>query len=233
MISSIITNVSSFIGDMLLILVYIFFFTYYQKKFEDAIIRLVPDNNKEETKTIISRSVRSAQQYLLGRLILIALLAVLYMIGFTSVGLEYAIFISLLAAIFSLIPYIGNIIGFSLAILASFVSGGDTTQIILIVVLFTVIQFIESYMLEPYIVGSKVDLNPVAVIVGVVLGGIVWGVVGMILAIPILAIIKVVFDNIEPLQPLGYMLDESGISSGDGWIPKIQNWLKKKVKVKK
>lgn len=189
-ISSVITNVFSFIGDMLLILVYIFFFTFYQKKFEDAIIGLVPNKNKEEAKTIISRSARSAQQYLLGRLILIAVLAVLYMAGFTVIGLEYAIFISLLAALFALIPYIGNIIGFALAIIASFVAGGGTTQIILIAGIFTIIQFIENYMLEPYIVGGKVDLNPVTVIVGVVLGGIVWGVIGMILAIPILAIIS-------------------------------------------
>lgn len=225
-ISSIITNVFGFLGDMFLILIYIFFFMFYQKKFENAIVGLVAENKQVEVKNIIARSVNSAQQYLMGRMILIAVLAGLYMISYTALGLEYAIFISLLAAIFSLIPYIGNVLGFVLAILASFVSGGGTGQIIAIAVIFSVIQFIESYILEPYVVGSKVDLNPVAVIVGVVLGGIVWGITGMILAIPLLGIIKVVFDNIEPLKPLGYILDESDISSGNEWTTKVQNWVK-------
>src|SRR5690606_10976306 len=107
-------------------------------------------------------------------------------------GLKHALFISLIAALFSLIPYVGNIIGLVLAIAMSFLSQGDTGQIIGILIVFSIAQFVESYFLEPFIVGAEVDLNPVIVIVGVVLGGIVWGVMGMILAIPLLGICKVV-----------------------------------------
>jgi predicted PurR-regulated permease PerM len=227
-----ISNVFSFLTDMLLILVYIFFFMFYQKKFENAIIGMVSENEKEHTRQIIRDSSGIAQKYLFGRFILITILAVLYMIAFSIIGLEHAILVSLLSALFSLLPFIGNIIAIFLALGMSFIGDGGTTQIIAIIISFTIIQFIESYLLEPYVVGKKVDLNPVVIIVGIVLGGLIWGVMGMILVIPVLGIIKVIFDSIESLRPLGYVLDERDVTSNDepGWQEKIKEWFRKKFK---
>lgn len=231
-LTGIVMNVFSFISNMLLILVYVFFFMFYQKKFEDALIGLVPKNKQEQAKTIIKDSAKIAQKYLFGRFILIGGLAVLYMISFSLLGLEYAVFIALLGALFTLIPYVGNIIALGLALGMSFISGGETGQMIGIIIAFGIIQFIESYIMEPYIVGDKVDLNPVIIIVGVILGGLVWGVMGMLLVIPVMGIIKVVFDSIDTLRPFGYVLDERGISSGGGTIEKVKEWVLKKLKKK-
>ena len=224
MLSGIAGNVFGFLSDLLLMLVYIFFFMYYQHKFERALIGFAPDERKEQVKDIINKSAQTAQKYLFGRFILILILALLYLAGFSIVGLKHALFISLIAALFSLIPYVGNIIGLALAIAMSFLSQGDAGQIIGILIVFSIAQFIESYLLEPFIVGAEVDLNPVIVIVGVVLGGIVWGVMGMILAIPLLGICKVVCDNVDEFKPLGYALNEKDISSGDGFAEKIKSW---------
>lgn len=223
-------GVFGFLGDMLLVLVYIFFFLFYHEKFENAIKGLAPADKREETGMVLSESASTAQMYLLGRFLLIVILAVLYIIAFSITGLRYAVFISLLAALFSLMPYIGNIIGLFLALGMSAFSGGGTGQVIGIIIAFSVIQFIESYALEPFIVGEKVNINPVVTIVGVVLGGVIWGVMGMLLAIPLIGILKVIFDNVESLRPLGYFLDERDLDKNNSPVEKIKSWLKKKFK---
>ncbi|WP_291858578.1 AI-2E family transporter [Marinilabilia sp.] len=229
-LSGIVTNIFSFISNLMLILVYIFFFMYYQTKFENALIGLFAEEKREHVREVIGKSSKVAQKYLIGRFILIGVLAALYLIAFSIAGIEYAIFIALLAALFSLLPYVGNIVGFGLAIGMSFVSGGDTAQLVGIAISFALIQFIESYLLEPYVVGDQVELNPVVIIVGVVLGSIVWGLMGMLLVIPLLGIMKVVLDNIEPLRPFGYALDERDVSDNDeGIAEKIKKWVKNKI----
>ena len=227
-LTGIVSNVFSFLTNLLLMLVYIFFFMYYSDKFKKAVTGLVKEEKRTKIRKIMEESAQTAQHYLFGRFILISILAVLYMIGFTLAGLEYAVFVALLGALFSLLPYVGNIIALFLALGMSFMAGGgDTGQLIAIVAIFSVIQFVESYLLEPFIVGHEVDVNPVMVIVGVVLGEMIWGVMGMILAIPLLGILKVIFDRTESLRPLGYFLDERGISSnnGGGFKEKVMKWL--------
>ncbi|MGK7394909.1 MAG: AI-2E family transporter [Candidatus Cyclobacteriaceae bacterium M3_2C_046] len=228
-LTQLLSRIFGILSDLLLILVYIFFFMFYQQKFEQAIVGFVPEGKKDQAKQIIRSSAKSAQQYLFGRFILILVLATLYTLGYSIIGLKYALFISLIAALFSMVPYVGNVIGLFLALAMSFLSGGSVTQLLIIMGIFAVVQFIESYVLEPFVVGGKVDLNPVIVIVGVVLAGIVWGIMGMLLAIPVLGILKVVFDSITVLKPLGYVLDERGISSGNQSIQKIKGWFKNKV----
>ena len=232
-LTGILKDVFSFISNLLLILVYVFFFMYYKEKFEHAVVGIVNEDRQEPTRKILHKVAVNAQQYLFGRFILILILAGLYFIGFSIVGLQYAIFISLIAALFSLIPYVGNIVGFFLAIAMSVMTGGGSGELIGIVIVFSLAQFIESYMLEPFVVGGKVDLNPVIVIVGVVLGGIVWGLMGMLLSIPLLGILQVIFNNTKSLRPLGYVLDERDVSSGNGKGKKIKEWFKKKIEKKK
>ncbi|MFW5758445.1 MAG: AI-2E family transporter, partial [Bacteroidota bacterium] len=232
-LTGIVKNIFSFISNLLLILIYIFFFLFYSHKFRNSILGMVKEEQKEGTEEILDKITKTAQQYLLGRFFLILVLAVLYMVGWSILGLKYALFISLIAALFSLIPYVGNFLGLVLAIAMSFLSGDDSGglgQIIAIFAVFGIVQFVESYILEPYIVGDKVDVNPVVVIVGVVLGGMVWGVMGMILSIPLIAIIKVIFNHIESLRPLGYALDERDISSDNGKEDKVKEWLKNKAR---
>ena len=202
------------VGTLLLIFVYLFFFLLYRHKFKQTILRMVPKHHQENARTIIQRSVSVSQQYLLGRILLVLLLAVLYALGLSLSGVKNAILISLLAAVLSLLPYLGNIIGYAVAILMVFISGSGLTGAIGVSVTFTITQFVESYVLEPYVVGNKVDLNPIITIIVVVLGGTVWGIVGMLISIPVLGIFKVVCDNVTVLQPLGYLLGEEDTSNG-------------------
>lgn len=231
---SFISQFFSFLGNFLLTFVYIFFFLLYRNKFRNSILKMVPEDKRELTEEVLTKSTKISQNYLFGRLILIICLAVLYSIGLTVSGVKHAILISILAAVLSLIPYIGNIIGYFLAVGMAFFSGSGATGAIGVTITFAIAQFVESYILEPYIVGNKVDLNPIFTIIVVVLGGAVWGVVGMIIAIPALGIVKVVFDQIPVLRPLGYLFGEEDIGDNekgkDNIFKKTKRWALNKFK---
>lgn len=212
---SFITTFFGFIGTFLLTFVYIFFFLLYRNKFKRSVLKIAPEEKRERSKTVLNESTDVAQNYLFGRLILIIFLAVLYSAGLSISGVKHAILISVLAAVLSLIPYIGNVIGFILALGMAFFSGSGLMGAIGVAITFAIAQFVESYILEPYIVGDKVNLNPVVTIVVVVLGEVVWGVTGMLIAIPALGIAKVLFDHVPVLNPLGYLFGQEDIGDDD------------------
>ena len=198
----------SFFGDFLITFIYIFFILNYRQRFKKFLLLLFPDSRRKEVKEVIENSARVTQKYLIGKLILIGILAVLYSIGLGISGVNNFILISIIAAALSLVPYIGNIIGFGLALVFGYLTSGDATVLIGITITFAVAQFVESYILEPYVVGDQVDLHPFFVILVVVIGGTVWGIMGMILAIPILAILNVIFAHISPLKPFAFLFSK-------------------------
>jgi predicted PurR-regulated permease PerM len=215
------------LGNFLLTFIYVFFFLLYRNKFSASLVKMAPENLKNEAKKTIGEIILVSQNYLSGRLLLILFLAVLYSIGLSISGVEQAILISVLAAVLSLMPYIGNILGYGLAVAMAFISGSGFAGIIGVTVTFSVTQFVESYILEPYVVGNKVNINPVFTIIVVVLGGAVWGVVGMLIAIPALGMLKVIFDHIPSLEPLGYLFGEEDIGDGEpGYFGKMAKWIK-------
>lgn len=203
------TAVLGFLGDFILTFIYIFFLLNYRKRFKAFLLRLFPDEKRKEVKEVINKSGKVTQKYLIGKLILIGILAALYAVGLGISGVNNFILVSVLAAVFSLVPYIGNIVGFGMAMAFGYLTSGDTTVLIGIIATFSIAQFVESYILEPYVVGDQVDLHPFFVILSVIIGGMVWGLMGMILAIPVLAIINVLFLNISALHPFGYLLSNS------------------------
>ncbi|NCA86705.1 MAG: AI-2E family transporter [Clostridia bacterium] len=216
-----------FLGTLILVFIYVFFLLLYRNKLRKSLLRMVSDDQKERTNQIIAKSITVAKGYLAGRFILIIILSVFYIVGFLLLGVQYAIFVGIIAAVLSIIPYFGNIIGGAIALLFALVSGGGIGTLIGVVAVFVVSQFLENNLLVPYVIGKKVELNPIVIIIIVILGGAVWGVAGMILAIPITGIFKVVFDAIPVMEPLGYLLGNEGIG-GDG--EGVMKKLKKKIK---
>lgn len=219
-----------FVGNFLLMFVYIFFFLLYRNKFSQFIIKLIPDEQREAGEDIISKSTRLAQNYLFGRLLLIFFLAILYSIGLTVSGVQHAILISLLAALLSLIPFIGNIIGYILALSMALFSGSGLMGAVGVSITFAITQFVESYILEPYVVGDKVNLNPIFTIIVVVLGEVVWGTIGMLIAIPALGILKVLFDHIPVLRPFSYLFgqDEEEKDDNGNILDRTKRWALEK-----
>lgn len=204
-----------FLGSYLLTFIYIFFLLNYRRRFKDFLLRLFPFEKKKEVKEVIQKSATVAQQYLLGKLILMFLLAVLYSIGLGISGVSNFILVSIIAALLTLIPYIGNMIGIIMALVFGYLTSGETSVLIGIILTFTVAQFVESYVLQPYVVGDKVDLHPFIVILAVIIGGALWGVLGMVLAIPLTAIIAIVCLHVPPLHPFGFLLSKTEGQNND------------------
>lgn len=217
-------------GNFILTFIYVFFFLLYRNKFTISVMKMAPDNQQSQTRATISEIILISQNYLSGRLLLILFLAVLYTIGLSVSGIEQAILISVLAAVLSLMPYVGNMLGFGLAVTMVVISGSGLNGVIGVSVTFGVAQFVESYILEPYVVGEKVNINPVFTIIVVVLGGAVWGIIGMLIAIPALGMLKVVFDRIPTLQPIGYLFGGEDIGDEQpGFFDKLISWTKDKI----
>lgn len=211
-ITTFISGLSGFIANYLLTFVYVFFLLNYRNIFKDFLLRVFPDEKRQDIKTMITKSVKVAPQYLIGKLLLMGLLAIIYSIGLGISGVNNYILVSVIAAVLTLIPYVGNILGFAMAVAFGFLTSGDTTVLIGIALTFTLTQFVESYVLQPYVVGERVDVHPLFVIVSVILGNMVWGVIGMILAIPIMGIITVILLNTQNLKPFGILLSKTKFS---------------------
>ncbi len=196
----------SFMGLFLLTFIYIFFLLNYRRHLKEFILRLFSEEKKGEVREIIYRSAKVAQQYLMGKLMLMGILVVVYSIGLGISGVSNFILVSIIAALLTLIPYFGNIIGLLMALTFGYLSSGETSVLIGVLLTFSIVQFLESYVLEPYVIGDKVDLHPFFVILVVIIGNLIWGIIGMILAIPLIAIVTVIFLHVPPLQPYGFLL---------------------------
>lgn len=226
--SMIVNFLSSFTGIMassLLVLVYIFLLLYYRTRFPKFIMKVVEEDQKEQAQHIISESSEVAQQYLIGRGILIFILAVLYSLGMTIVGVDNAIFLSIIGALLSIIPYIGNIMAFALFMFMALAQGGGSGLYLSIFIVFSIVQFLESYLLEPFVVGAEVDIHPFFTVVIIIVGEQIWGVAGMILAIPMLAVVKIIFSHIDFMEPYAYLIGDSRDKKNSKISEKIINWF--------
>ncbi len=203
--------VFAFLGHFLLTFVYVFMFIFFRGRFKEFILRFFPHDKRKEVAEIIASSSVVSRRYLAGRLFLMIILAGLYYAGLAISGLENALFIALISAALSIIPVVGNFIGLFIALLVSLLTSGELPQVIGIIVTFVIAQFVDTYILQPIVLGDRVDVHPFFIIVTVILGNEVWGVMGMVLAIPLFAIITVVCRHVPSLNPFGYLFSKKHI----------------------
>jgi predicted PurR-regulated permease PerM len=192
--------------NSVLVTVYIFLFLYARAHLKQFILKLFPTDQKAKTEKVISQSVEVARKYLTGLSAMIAMLWIMYGIGFTIVGVEYAIFFAILCGLLEIVPFIGNLTGTFITVLAVLVQGGDSRMLMGVIITYLLVQFIQTYVLEPLVVGEQVSINPLFTIMVIVAGELVWGIAGMVLAIPLLGIIKIICDNVPSLQPYGFLM---------------------------
>lgn len=197
--------------DIILILVYIFLMMCFRSHLMKFLMKAVPADQQQNTIKMVHEAGEVSQKYLTGMALMILSLWIMYGIGFSIIGVRYAIFFALLCGTLEMIPFIGNLTGTILTVLMGIVQGGDVKLIVGILIVYGIVQFIESYILQPLVVGNEVNLNPFFTILSIVIGEAIWGISGMILAIPIFGMIKIGFDHFAPLKPYGFLL--GGIES--------------------
>jgi|SRR5688572_2690423 len=211
---------------MFLLPIYTFLILYYRELIRKFLISIFADKHRTSVEEVLSESRVIIQSYMVGLLIEMAIVAALNATGFLFIGIEYAIFLAVLAAILNMIPYVGMLVAGVICMLITLANTNNISEIIWVAVALTIVQFIDNNILMPYVVSSKVKINALVSIIGVLVGGALAGVSGMFLSIPGIAIMKAVFDRVDGLQPWGMILgDDKTLAK-----PTIAQRLRRKVK---
>ncbi|MVN90665.1 AI-2E family transporter [Mucilaginibacter aquatilis] len=214
------TSTMSILVSSVLVMVYVFLFLYFRGHFKNFVLRLVDTPNHATALKIMHKASRVTQQYITGLGIMIVMLWVMYGIGFSIVGIKNAIFFAILCGILEIVPFAGNITGTSITVLIAFAQGGSIDMVIGVLVTYAIVQFTQTYVLEPLVVGNQVNLNPLFTILIIVIGEAVWGISGMVLAIPLLGMFKVLCDHVEPLKPYGYLIGNQNAKEDKSFFKK-------------
>ena len=202
-----ISDVAGFILNALLTLIYTVFILIYKDAFKDFFMIQFAKDKREEIKVILIETVHLIQRYLRGMVTVIFILAILNCVGLLIIGVKYAIFWGVLAACLVIIPYIGTTLGGTLPFLYAMATG-EPWQPWAVVGMYVIIQQLEGNFITPKIVGSSVKLNPFFALIAVVVMGSLLGIGGIVLAIPICAVLKLVAEEIDILKPLALLMDK-------------------------
>lgn len=224
--AAILGGLGGFVTNTLLVLVYIFLLLYFREHLKRFVVHAVANEDKAKAIDAVNRIQEVTQKYLSGMAQMIVGLWIMYSIGFSIVGVKNAIFFAVLCGILEIVPFVGNLVGNGITILMAISQGGDMNMVIGILITYGLIQFTQSYILEPLIVGEEVNINPLFTILGLVAGEFVWGIPGMILAIPLMGIAKIIFDHVDALKPYGELVGVEGKKENKLKI-KISNAVKK------
>jgi predicted PurR-regulated permease PerM len=207
---------------LLLVPFYIFIILFYQPLLIEFIRRLSGANYQSHVREIVTQIKTVIQRYLVGLVIEAGMMAVMNTAALLILGIEYAVILGILAALLNIIPYIGGIIAVALPMMVAFVTKSSPWYAFYVLVAYYIIQLIDNNYIVPYIVASKIKINALFSVIIVLVGNALWGIPGMFLSMPLLAIVKLICDHIEPLKPWGFLL-------GDNMPPllKIPTILKK------
>jgi predicted PurR-regulated permease PerM len=204
-LSSILGGITSAITFLVLVPIYTFMLLSYRKNFA-AFLRAERMQDNTKASVLSSKIIEMVGKYLSGLFVVILAMSVVNSTVLYFIGLKYYIFFGCFAAVLILIPYIGAIVGSILPILYCLATEDDMTMVLMVAGYFLAAQMVEGNLITPKVVGSKVNVNPLTVIVAVIVGSLIWGLIGMILAVPMVAILRIVLYNNPELKSYSYLL---------------------------
>ncbi|GAC1589021.1 MAG: hypothetical protein NVS3B25_06250 [Hymenobacter sp.] len=207
-VGSTLSTTAGVLSVLTLVPIYIFCFLYYRDHMRQFMFRFVAPDKRTTVLHTMDSIQTVVQAYIQGLLTVIVIVSVLNATGLLLLGVKFAVFFAIFASVLAVIPYIGIMIGASIPALVTLVETGSPAKATGVVGVFMVVQFLEGNFITPMVTGSKVSINPMAAIVALILGGELWGTPGMILSIPLTAVLKVVFDANKTTEPWGFLLGD-------------------------
>ena len=213
-------SVTDTILDLTLIPIYTFLILLYRTHFMLFLAKLFRKEYHVNLQEILIQIKGSVQSYILGLIFEMIAVSALTSIGLYFIGVKYAILLGIITGILNLVPYVGILVAGVLTIFASLTGTPDLSLILGVIIVNIVVQIIDNNILVPLIINTKVQINAFVSIVGIIIGSQIGGIAGMFLAIPLLAILKIVFDRIESAEPWGYLMGDN--------MPKTFIWKSKK-----
>ncbi|MFU8811630.1 MAG: AI-2E family transporter [Balneolaceae bacterium] len=204
-----VAGVASTFTAIVLVPVFMFLLLNFREFLKEFVFRLFgrgDDQEVEKVRRILNKVKKVVQGYITGVLMVIVILAILNTTLLVILDVKHAVFFGVFAAVLNVIPFIGPLIGSVLPIIYSLITTDSLLIPLLVLLGFYVIQLFESNLFTPVIVGSQVSINAFVALLLIFIGAQIWGLVGMILIIPVGAILKVIFDEVESLKPYGYVM---------------------------
>jgi predicted PurR-regulated permease PerM len=227
-IAKIITGITTTIGSLVLIMVFTFLMIFNKEHFQKFFVMLYRDEDEKKVTKVVDEIATVSQKYLTGRLMSISINATMYAIGLSLVGVKNAILLACVAALLALIPYVGTMMGGLFAVMMALVTEESYEPALWTAGVLFMIQTIDNYFIEPNVVGGEVNLNALTTIVILLIGGLIWGPAGMILFMPMTAIVKIICDHVEALKPVGHLLGDPGNKEPS----RLRQWINEKLRKK-
>lgn len=201
--------VGGLVAVLLLIPTYVFMMLYYHPIIIEFIYRVFGKNNHAQVAEIVTQTKTVIQRYLIGLLIEMVIIAALDSAALFILGIQYAILLGIIGALLNIIPYIGGLVAVAIPMMIAIATKSSGWYAFYVLIFYYIIQLIDNNLVVPVIVSSKVKINALFSIIVVIAANSLWGISGMFLSIPLLAIAKLIFDHIEPLKPWGFLLGDT------------------------
>ena len=209
LLTSTLLATTSTLTSVLIVLLFVFFFLLYRDFFRSFFYKVFGHTRRTKVDTILTKIYEVVKDYLAGLVLVILVTGTLMTVGLMILGVDYAVFFGFFGASLVLIPYFGISLGSLLPAAYTLVTQDNPLKALGVIGVFLFVQALEGNFITPYIVGSKVSINPLAAIITLLLWESLWGLPGLILALPLTAIIKVIFDSIDGLTPYGFLIGEA------------------------
>jgi len=228
-ISDTIGFTSSFLSFLALSLIYTFLILFYKDHFVGALTLISSKNDHNRFRKMLKQIQQVGQEYFTGMLLLLVILGILNSLGLLVIGIDYPFFFGFLAALLAIIPYVGTALGGLIPAVYALVTYDSYWYAVGVVGVFSIVQTIEGNLLTPKVVGGSMQINPMASILALIIGGTLWGLPGMILFLPLAAMLRVVCNHYDNLKPIAELLgDDHSSTSKVRLIDRISNVLKSK-----
>ena len=199
----------SVFGDLVLVLLFLIFVLAEARMFRLKICKAFRQENADKTLEVVNRIDADVRQYMLSKLFINTVNGVANWLVLTVFGVDFALFSAVLAFLLNFIPNIGTFISLGFPILVVLVQFDSISTIILIISLLALVEFLIGNVLEPRVMGHSLNLSPLIVLVSLIFWGWLWGGWGMIMAVPITSVLKIVLQNIEPMKPIALLMSET------------------------
>ena len=208
MVGAMVLSLSSILLFLVFTFIYTFFFLLYRKRIMEFLVSVFLEENKQVVHDVIEQVQYMIRKYILGLLIEMAIVATVVSITFSIMGIKYAVLLGVITGILNIIPYIGIFSALVLSTLITFATAAVATKALMVIITLVVVHLVDSNVLLPVVVGSKVRINALVTVLGVIIGEMLWGISGMFLSIPVVAVLKIIFDRVEGMKPWGIILGD-------------------------
>ncbi len=202
-------SIGNLVVVLFLIPVYVFMLLFYHPILIEFIHRLFSSGQQSKVSQLVSETKKLIQQYLIGLIIETGIMAVLNTTALLILGIEYALLLGILGALLNLIRYIGGIVAVALPMIVALITKDSAWYPVYVLIIYSLIQLVDNNYIVPKVVASKVKLNALFSLLAIIFGAVIWGIAGMFLAIPLLAVVKLICDHVEPLKPWGFLLGDT------------------------